>query len=112
MSDSPVIVYRPAEAARVAQCDRTRIDAACYEGALTAQDLTPDSQKRSWRIRAADLDGLDPARLPHPQGGGVMGAEQDPEPVCEACQGGGDIRTRDPENDAPCPLCYPREWER
>ena len=56
MSDSPVIVYRPAEAARVAQCNRTRIDAACYEGALTAQDLTPDSQKRSWRIRAADLD--------------------------------------------------------
>ena len=42
----------------------------------------------------------------------MMGAEQDPEPVCEACQGGGDVRTRDPENDAPCPLCYPREWER
>lgn len=42
----------------------------------------------------------------------MMGTEQDPEPVCEACQGGGDVRTRDPQEAAPCPLCYPREWER
>ncbi len=41
-----------------------------------------------------------------------MGAEQDPEPVCEACQGGWDVRTRNPQEAAPCQLCYPREWER
>lgn len=50
------VVYRPAEAARVAQCDRSLIDAACASGALVAHDLKPESSRRSWRITAADLD--------------------------------------------------------
>lgn len=38
------------------QCPRQRIDAACRSGALPAADLTPESSRRSWRIRPADLD--------------------------------------------------------
>ena len=51
-----VVVYTAAEASRVAQCQRPLVDGAAASGALKAADLTPDSTKRSWRIRAADLD--------------------------------------------------------
>lgn len=51
-----VVVFTAAEASRVARCQRPIVDGAAATGALKAADLTPDSKKRSWRIRAADLD--------------------------------------------------------
>lgn len=50
-----ITILKPAQAASALQIDRARIDGACASGALEAVDLTPESQKRSWRIEEAAL---------------------------------------------------------
>ena len=57
-------VYTAAEAAIVMRTQRVKIDAACQSGALRAVDQTPDSSRRSWRIRQDRLVEWDDAGQP------------------------------------------------